>query len=293
VDVPVGAADLSVRVTAADTSQHGYLSLFEPSGRPSRTDDREDFGGEDGRTAVLSVTSNDIRPGVWEAVVQAVPGHELRYDFQASVPGISIVRVDSTGAHPSVSLYSPSAGDTSLATSVEQVGIGTAWPATVEHGAPYRRTFDTPAWATAVVVEVQLTPAFWNTVTDFGIVCYDSAGAQLGRGAMNYDFHRVTVNLPEKRGSGYPVTVELFPAFAHLEPPASFAADVRLAFTAAPRPLAHGVLTVPAHGTAALAIPPFASLAPSPDWWDLVRVKASGSDSDWVSIERLVSVREP
>jgi hypothetical protein len=109
---------------------------------------------------------------------------------------------------------------------------------------------------------------------------------------MNYAFHRVTVDLPAKRPAGYPVTVELFPAFAHVEPPASFAAAVRVEFTGPPRPLAHGGLTIPPHGTAALRIPAFTSLAPSPDWWDLVRVTVAGSDRDWVSIERLVSVRE-
>ena len=292
VNVPVGAAELAVRTTVPDTSEEGYLSLFEPSGRPSRTLDHRDLGGADGRTGVLAVPSNDLRPGVWEAVVQAVPGGELHYDFQASVPGISIVRVDSTGGQPSISYFSPAAADTTMTTSVEQVGIGTTWQATVERGGPYRRTFAAPAWATGAVVEVQLTPGFWNTVTDFAIVLYDSSGAQLGKGAMNYDFDRVTVDLPEKRDAAYRVTVELFPAFAHFEPPANFGAIVRLAFTGAAPPPVHGVLTIPSHGTAVLAIPPFASRAPSPDWWDLVRVKLAGSDSDWVAIERLVAVRE-
>jgi hypothetical protein len=293
VDVPVGAANLSVRVVVPDTSERGYLYLFEPSGRPSRTKDRRDLGGSSGKESVLAVTADDIQPGVWEAVVQAVPGRELHYGFAASVPSISILRVDSTGPQPSVSFYSPSATDTSLSASVEQIGIGTTWRATVERGEPYRRSFAAPEWATGAVVEVQLTPEFWNTVTDFGIVLYDSAGVQLGQGAMNYAFHRVTVDLPANRAAAYPVTVELFPAFARAEPPASFSATVRLAFTGPARPLAHENLAIPPHGTAALRIPPLTSLAPSPDWWDLVRVKVAGSNSDWVAIERLVSVREP
>ena len=292
VDVPVGAADLSVRVAVPDTSERGYLYLFEPGGRPSRTKDRCDLGSSNGKQCVLAVTANDIQPGVWEAVVQAVPGHELHYDFRASVPGISIVRVDTAGPQASVSFFSPAAADTMLRTSVEQLGIETGWQATVEQGGPYRRTFAAPDWATGAIVEVQLTPEFWNSVTDFGIVLYDSAGAQLGQGAMDYTFHRVTVDLPARRPATYPVTVELFPAFAHPEPPASFGATVRLAFTGPARPLSQGTLTIPAHGTATLAIPPLTSLAPTPDWRDLVRVKVAGSDSDWVSIERLISVRQ-
>jgi len=293
VSVPVGAADLSVRLAVADTSERAYLYLFEPGGRPSRTKDRRDLGGENGTQGVLAVTANDIQPGVWEAVVQAAPGRELHFDFGASVPDISIARVDSTGERRAVTLYSPASNDTSLTTSIDQIGIETGWEATVERGGPYRRTFDAPAWATGAVVEVQLTPEFWNSVTDFGILLYDSAGAQLGQGAMNYAFDRVTVDLPPRRPAGYPVTVELFPAFAHLEPPASFTTSVRLAFTGPARPLARAVLRIPSHGTAAVRIPPFASLAPSADWWDVVRVKVAGTDSDWVSIERLIAVREP
>lgn len=294
VNVPFGAADLSVRVAVPDTSERGYLYLFEPSGRPSRTKDHADLGGGSGRTGVLSVTANDIRPGVWEAVVQAVPGRELHYDFGASVPAVSIARVDSTGARPGLSFYSPSARDTTLVVSTEQLGIATVWQATVERGAPYRRSLSAPEWASGAVVEVQLTPEFWNSVTDFGIVLYDSDGAQLGQGAMNYDFHRVTADLPAKRSATYPVTVELFPAFAHPQPPASFGATVRVAFVGPARSLATLLpLTIPAHGTAEVAIPPFTSLAPSPEWWDLVRVRAAGSSTDWISIERLVAVRRP
>jgi len=103
----------------------------------------------------------------------------------------------------------------------------------------------------------------------------------------------VTVDLPAKRSGAFPVTVELFPAFALPVPPAAFTAAVRLAFTGPARRLAKGALVVPPHGTAAVRIPPFASLAPAPDWWDLVHVRVAASDSDWVSIDRSVMVREP
>ena len=292
VNVPVGAADLSVRVARADTSEGFFLYLFEPGGRPSRTEDQCGFGRSSDRECVLAVTANDLQPGVWEAVVQAAPGRELHYDFAASVPGVSIARVDSTGPRPFVSFFSPAAVDTALRTTVEQVGIETGWQATVERGGPYRRTFSAPGWATGAVVEVQLTPEFWNSVTDFGIVLYDSTGAQLGQGAMNYAFHRVKVDLPAKRSGAFPVVVELFPAFAHTEPPATFDATVRLAFTGPARPLAQGTLTIPAHGVASLVIPPLTSLAPTAEWRDLVRIKVAGSDSDWVSIQRLISVRQ-
>jgi len=299
LNVPVGAADLSVRIAVPDTSERGFLYLFEPSGRPSRTKDRVDIGGGSGKVGVLSVTANDIRPGVWEAVVQAVPGRTLTYAFAASVPKVSITRVDSSGAARGMSLLSLSARDTTLQVTAKQLGVATEWAATVERGLPYRRNLDAPGWATQVIVEVQLTPELWNTVTDFGIVVYDSVGAQLGQAAMNYVFHRLTATLPPKRGTSFPVTVELFPAFAHPAPPARFTAMVRVAFAGAPRTIelagAHSpaVLALPAHGTAEVPIPPFASLAPSREWCDLVKVEAVGQAGDWIGIERQIPICQP
>lgn len=299
LNVPVGAADLSLRLAVPDTSERGFLYLFEPSGRPSRTKDRADVGGASGTVGVVSVTADDIQPGVWEAVVQAVPARVLHYAFTASVPSVSISRVDSAAGAAGLSLRSLSARDTSLLVSASQLGVTTGWTAPIEHGAPYRRSFEAPAWATQLVVEVQLTPEIWNTVTDFGIVVYDSAGAQLGQGAMNYDFHRVTAALPAKRGPRYSVTVELFPAFAHPEPPARFPAVIRVSFVGAPRTIeladAHSPapVTLPAHGAAVVRIPPFASLAPSAEWSDLVQMEVVGRQGDWISIRRLIPIRRP
>jgi hypothetical protein len=105
------------------------------------------------------------------------------------------------------------------------------------------------------------------------------------------------VDLPAKRGPGYPVTVELFPAFARPEPSPSFPASVRLAFVGPPKAIALSVapsptpVTIPAHGSRAGAIPPFPSLAPSPDWSDLVRIRVRGTADDWIAIEREFGVR--
>ena len=297
--VPVGAADLSVRITVPDTSERGFLYLFEPSGRPSRTKDRVDIGGGSGKVGVLSVTANDIRPGVWEAVVQAVPGRTLHYALAASIPKVSIARADSSGGSRGLTLLSLAARDTTLRVTAKQLGVATEWAATVERGAPYRRAFDAPGWATQVIVGVQLTPELWNTVTDFGIIVYDSAGAQLGQAAMNYTFQRVTADLPPNRGTGFPVTVELFPAFAHPAPPGTFTAMVRVAFVGTPRTIelagAHSpvVLALPAHGTVEVRIPPFASLAPSREWCDLVKVEAVGQEGDWIGIERQIPICQP
>ena len=139
-------------------------------------------------------------------------GDSLQYSFSATVPMLSITRGDTSGAARSVSVTSVASRDTALMVSVEQLGVVTRWQAEVEAGGPYTRTFAAPEWATQVVVEVRVSPEFWNTVTDFGVTLFDRDGAQLGQGPMNYDFNRVTVDLPAKRGPSFPVTLELFPA---------------------------------------------------------------------------------
>jgi subtilisin family serine protease len=299
VNVPAGAADLSVRAVAPDTSYRGALSLFEPSGRPSRTDEESDFGGRMGVGGELSVTANDLTPGVWEAVVQAMPGDSLRYDFTAAVPAIAIARVDSTGPSPGVTLQSALPRDTTLRVTADETGIATEWRATVENGGPYRRTFDAPAWATQAILEVQLTPGFWNLVTDFGLTFFDKDGAQLGNSPMNYDFNRLVVDLPAKRGARFPVTAELFPAFALPAPPASFAADVRVSFVGPGRAIPLGeqgdtaTVSLTGFGTAPVGIPSFDRRAPGSGWTDLVRLRVMGRADDWAYIERTVPIRHP
>jgi hypothetical protein len=299
VTVPSGAAGLAARLVLPDTGNRASLSLYEPSGRPSRTKGSVDVGGAGGASGALTVTANDLTPGVWEAVVQAMPGDTLPYTFTAIVPPLTFLRIDSTGGAPAFTIGSAGSRDTSVLASLEQLGVATSWQATVERGAPYTRSFAAPEWATQAVVEVQVTPEFWNTVTDFGITLFDRDGAQLGQGPMNYDFNRVTVDLPPKRGPDFPVTVELFPAFARAVPPESFTATVRLAFVAPPRPIALAgapsptPVTIPAHGSKRVAIPAFPSLASSPDWSDLVRIRVAGTADDWISIERTVGLRKP
>jgi hypothetical protein len=298
VNVPSGASGLAARLALPDTSLRASLSLYEPSGRQSRTRDQVDVGGAKGTSGSMSVTANDLTPGVWEAVVQAMPGDTMPYTLSAAVPPLSFLRIDSTGAAPAFTIGSAGGRDTSVLVSVEQLGVATAWQAIMAHGAPYTRTFAAPEWATQAVIEVQLTPGQWNTITDFGITLFDRDGAQLGQGPMNYDFNRETVDLPAKRGPDFPVTVQLFPAFALPVPPESFLATVRLAFVAPPRPIAlAGAATpttaiIPAHGSKRVALPAFPSLASSPDWSDVVRIRVSAAADDWMAIERTVDVRK-
>ena len=298
LSVPPGASGLSSRLVLPDTSARASLWLYEPTGRPSRSRDHVDVGGGSGVSGVLSATGNDVSAGVWEAVVQATPGDSLRYTFSAGVPAIAFAHVDS-GAAPRFSIVSMADRDTTVRVAADRLGIVTDWEATIERGGPYSRTFAAPEWATGVVVEVQLTAEVWNAVTDFGVTLFDRDGAQLGRGPMNFDFDRVTVDLPPKRGPAFPVTVELFPAFAQPVPPAAVTAAVRVAFVgpASAIPLggadAPALVTVPAGGAREVPIPGFQRLAPSAEWRDLVRIRVSGGKDDWMGVEHIYGVARP
>ena len=298
VAVPPGASGLATRLVLPDTGERASLWLYEPSGRPSRTLDHVDVGGGGGARGVLSVTGEDVSPGVWEAVVQAMPGDTLRYAFSAGVPSIAVARLDS-GAAPRFSLVSMADRDTTVRVAADRIGVVTGWEATVERGGPYTRTFAAPDWATGVVVEVRLAPEVWNAVTDFGVTLFDRDGAQLGQGPMNFDFDRVTVDLPPKRGPAFPVTLELFPAFARPEPPAAFAAQVSVAFVGPALPIALGaadapaLVSVPAGGSREVVIPAFPRLAPSPEWRDVVRIRVTGGKDDWMGVERTMGISRP
>ena len=296
--VPPGASGLAARLVLPDTGERASLWLFEPSGRPSRTEDHVDVGGGGGASGVLAVTGDDVSPGVWEAVVQAMPGDTLRYSFTAGVSPIALARLDS-GPPPGFSLVSMAGRDTSVRVTADRMGVVTEWEATIERGGPYTRTFAAPEWATGAVVEVRVTPEVWNAVTDFGVTLFDRHGAQLGQGPMNFDFDRVTVDLPPKRGPGFPVTLELTPAFARPEPPAAFPARLRVAFVgpASAIPLggaeAAAQVTVPAGGSREVAIPAFPRLAASAEWRDLVRIRVSGGKDDWQGLERTMGISRP
>ena len=84
-------------------------------------------------------------------------------------------------------------------------------------------------------------------------------------------------------------------------PPASFTAQVRVAFIGPAHPLAlagvgagdTAAVALPAHGTAVVRIPAFTSLTPGPEWRDLVRLRVMGKAGDWASVVRTISLSRP
>lgn len=299
VRVPERAAGLAVRAALRDSSAKGMVYLFEPGGRPSRGVERLGLGGDDSARTSAVVSANDAVPGVWEIVMQGLPGPELRYDIEARVPRARIVEVDSGRALLRVAFATASAADTMLAVTAQQLGITRLGDVSIVNGALVRDTVAAPDWATKAVIEVWIPRPQWNAVTDFSITVYDRDGAQLGQGAMNYDFHRVEVELPPRRTGPFPLQVELFPAFAHDTAPARYDVRMRVTFVGAARPLQVGVgsaeapadpasLRIPPRGTAEVTVSGIRPTAPGWDAW--IRVRAADPRAAWVVLERYIAV---
>jgi hypothetical protein len=215
------------------------------------------------------------------------------------VPDLRIAALDSSPA-PRITFAAASGRDTSVNVVAEQLGATRIRDVTIAGGALVRDTIVAPAWAQKVTVEVWIPRDGWDALTDFSITLYDREGAQLGQGAMNYDFHRVEATLPEHRTAPFPVQVELFPAFAHDTAPGRFPVRMRVTLTGEARRLQSAsaetpaetlAVHIPAGGTAAVTVSGAGPMDGLPGWDAWVRVRAAAKASDWVDVERFFPVR--
>jgi hypothetical protein len=299
--VPDGASGFALRAAVRDSTVPASVHLFEPSGRPSRGTEQLGLGEEGVARASAALSSNDVVPGVWEVVVQAPPTKSAGYDLDIAVPVLRIASLDSAGAPPRVTFAAASGRDTTVTVVAEQLGATRLRDVTIVDGALVRDTVEAPLWARKAIVEVWVSRDGWDAVTDFSITLYDHDGAQIGQGAMNYDFNRVEAKLPEHRTAPFPVQVELFPAFAHDTAPGRFPVRMRVTFTGDARrlqlvagqgaPAESLAVRIPAHGTAAVSITGAAPMSGLPGWDAWVRVWAAARASDWMDVERFFPVR--
>lgn len=284
VRVPGGSGGLGGRMSLPDTLRRGTLYFFEPSGQPARGVKSEDVGGQNGRTATINILADDAVPGVWEMVVQALPGADLVFDLDARV---SPVRRAMPGGMTGIgALNLGSATDTTMDVTVDLIGAARSEDITIENGAAVRRPLVVPEWATTLVVEVEVAPETWDQLTDFAITAFDSAGAQLGNAAMTYPVFRLAVNLPEDRPARFTTTIDLFPAFADPAPPARVAAHVRMRFEGAPRQvIAPAPLRLRAGGGTILPLPGMTPFDAPSGWQPVVRVRAGAGRDPFASTQ--------
>ncbi len=287
VDVPANAGSLTATLSIADTTEQGTLYFFEPSGRPARGIKSEDIGHSAGRTATCTVAAEDVVPGIWEIVVQAMPGKDLVYDLEARVSPIQQVHAaGAEGSGTGTALSVRSTSDTTVLVGVVAIGAARSEDVTIENGAPIRRTIVVPDWAKEIVVEAEMTAEQWDLFTDFALTVYDTAGAQLGNGDMNYPFHRMDADLPEHRAAGYRVVVELFPSFANAASIPRVPMHLRIRLEGDSTVI---VPATPQHlGPTGVTIPVPAQQAP-PGWQRLVRLRA-GADADEGAMTQVITL---
>jgi subtilisin family serine protease len=274
VRVPPDAGGL--RLSLGVTSGRGaMLYLFEPSGQPARSAASVDATAGD--SGSVTVTGEDLIPGVYEAVVVAPPAARVTYRLSAVLPNVAVRAV---GTGPSAVLVSRAPDSTRVSVSARVTGAvreyqvrGAGDPAAIE--------IPVPAWADRVVLEVSLPEDLWNQVTDVGLLVYQGADDPLSDRPLEYRFARRALML-DSTAHAHPLTLSLLPAFARTPPRAGWGATVRVSFLR-PEPVPLEVLgmgrvghvVVPPGGTLGLQfspVPPEVDIPP--EYAPLVEVVA-------------------
>ncbi len=241
--VPEGVGGLELALEVPGGRAPASLYLFEPSGRPFRGRNSVSVGGQDSTRALLVVPADDLETGVYEAVVVAAPADPVRFTLRAAVSAVAVSAIESGPA-----AIVRNTADTGIAVTVSAALVGTRLERRVSGAgaSPLLLQATPPPWAAGMMVEVALPIPLWTQLTDFGVTVFDASGRKIKDGPLNYAVGRLELELDSAR-AGKPLTVEFFPGFAHREPPASWSADVRLAFVRRePVPL-----TVPGESSAA------------------------------------------
>lgn len=222
--VPEGRGGLHVRLDVAE-SDEASLHLFEPSGQPFRDGSSVTAGNKTGGVATVHVRGDDLLSGVYEAVVVAPPTAGASFSLEAATPNVVIAAVE---PGPRAVVYNP--GSASLPVRIRGDLLGAVQTARVtgRRSEPVTLRLEPPDWATRLVVEVSVPTALWQLLTDFGVTVFDRRGRRMSDAPLNYAFGRHEIDLnPLTTGD---LDLELFPGFAHFEPPETWSANVRVAF---------------------------------------------------------------
>src|SRR2546425_828826 len=268
-------ATLRVAVTVPDSAQQrASVRLYEPDGQPFRDAEEIDVGRGGGGTARITVRAEDLVPGVYELDVTAPPLGGATVTARAELGPVDVA----PGAG-GLELSDPGTASATVRLTQALIGAERGFEVT-GRGAPAESIgVQVPEWAARAVIDVQMPREQWDEFTDFGVTDFDSAGQQVGQGAMNYAFGRHSFEVaPVLRKA--PVTIELFPAFARDGGAQPWRATVRVRFLFRdPQPFGGGArdVTVVAGGRAAvpLARPP--SLALPEGFTPLVEVRAQAA----------------
>jgi subtilisin family serine protease len=221
-------ATLQATVTLPDSVEHRATArLYEPSGQPFRDAEEIALGRTDPGTARFTVRAEDLVPGVYELDVIAPPLAAVTATVHAALAPLALAPAASPGAGLEAS--NPGTGSAGGRLTAVLLGAERSVEVTGRGGPPESLTVRVPQWAARAVVDVQMPREQWDVFTDFGVTEFDSAGQQVGQGALSYAFGRQGFAVPAAL-RGRPLTVELFPAFAREDGIRPWRASVRLCF---------------------------------------------------------------
>ncbi|HEX2250792.1 MAG TPA: S8 family serine peptidase [Gemmatimonadales bacterium] len=205
------ARPLQVRVSSIESEQKGLAFLHEPDGMPYRDESARPVGSGE-QEAVYEVDGRDVLDGAYEVVVVAPTVQPVKVDVAViQSPIVLQLSRERTGAVATLSNVSraPVRAEVGML-----VGGGERVETVVASGSQTRHIpFVAPAWARAVVVDLQMQREQWSRFTDFGVTLLDSAGRQIEKKPLNYAFGRLQAQLPEHH-RGMPLRLALLPGFA-------------------------------------------------------------------------------
>ncbi len=226
--VPEESGGLTVQLTVPHRVDEATLYLFEPTGQPFRGGASQVAGGGDTTVVAITVSGGDLVPGVYEAVVVAPPLSPASYRFSAALPAMSVVGI---GTGPSATFHNPGPKPVTATVTADLVGAVRQEKLRGTGDEPLIIETTVPSWATTMVLDVALPIESWHAVTDFGVTVFDSLGARRSDSPLDYAYGRHTLELTEEEVGGT-LAIELFPAFARLEPPAAWTAEVHISYLA-------------------------------------------------------------
>jgi hypothetical protein len=220
------ARPFEVRV-ASSPGQRGFAYLHEPGGAPFREVGTRPLGlGAEG--AVYRVDARDAVGGEYQATASSVPGGRMTVTAVAVHAPVTIVAGRSDDV-AQADLSNVTAKAVTARVELRLRGVQRQESVRARGSAIQRISFEIPAWATGLEVDVAMDPEQWGRFTDFGVTVLDSLGRQLAQDPMEYAFGRLSTVLPDGHG-GTRAELALFPGFADRadDRPWSATATIRL-----------------------------------------------------------------
>lgn len=214
----------NVRVSSPARGVLGFL--HQPGGMPFLDGVSLQAGAGDD-DALFRVDARDAEPGFWQ-VSAAASG-------TPAVVTISLEPAPVTTAldrdRDSVRATITNRTDSTVRGRVLMGLLGVEQEMTVQASGPepLQKQVAVPAWARYLVADFQMAVPQWERLTDFGVMLFDSTGAQLEQAPLNYARGRLHHAFDGAPGM---VTLSLLPGFADSTGAASWRVDVRLRFYA-------------------------------------------------------------